>query len=69
MISELVREKILNLTNEEVPHSVTCVLTNYNEKNDSVKVIHLMDDVDALHGANVFCEGRHRCQYLRAYKR
>ena len=32
MISELVREKILNLTNEEVPHSVTCVLTNYNEK-------------------------------------
>lgn len=38
MISELVREKILNLTNEEVPHSVTCVLTNYNEKADSVYI-------------------------------
>ena len=38
MISELVREKILNLTNEEVPHSVTCVLTNYNEKTDSVYI-------------------------------
>lgn len=38
MISELVREKILNLTNEEVPHSVTCVLTNYHEKSDSVYI-------------------------------
>ena len=38
MISELVREKILNLTNEEVPHSVTCVLTNYNEKADSAYI-------------------------------
>ena len=32
MISELVREKILNLTNDEVPHSITCVLTSYQEK-------------------------------------
>lgn len=32
MISELVREKILNLTEEEVPHSITCILTSYNEK-------------------------------------
>ena len=38
MISELVREKILNLTNEEVPHSVTCVLTNFNEKADSAYI-------------------------------
>ena len=38
MISELVREKILNLTNEEVPHSVTCVLTNFNEKVDSAYI-------------------------------
>lgn len=27
IIGELVREKILNLTNDEVPHSVTCVTT------------------------------------------
>ena len=31
MISELVREKILNLTTDEVPHSITCVLTSYKE--------------------------------------
>lgn len=38
MISELVREKILNLTNEEVPHSITCVLSNYHEKKDIVEI-------------------------------
>ena len=32
IIGELVREKILNLTNDEVPHSVTCVTTLYEEK-------------------------------------
>lgn len=32
MITELVREKILNLTTDEVPHSITCVLTSFNEK-------------------------------------
>ena len=26
------REKILNLTNDEVPHSVTCVLSQFNNK-------------------------------------
>ena len=38
MISELVREKILNLTNEEVPHSITCVLSNYHEKKDIIEI-------------------------------
>lgn len=38
MITELVREKILNLTNEEVPHSITCVLTQYEEKKDSANM-------------------------------
>ncbi len=38
MISELVREKILNLTTEEIPHSVTCVLTNYHEKKDVIEI-------------------------------
>lgn len=38
MISELVREKILNLTEEEVPHSITCVLTSYNEKSSIVEI-------------------------------
>ena len=38
MISELVREKILNLTTDEVPHAVTCVLTSYNEKKDLAEI-------------------------------
>ena len=31
-ISELIREKVLRLTNEEVPHAVTCVVEEYIEK-------------------------------------
>lgn len=38
MIQELVREKILNLTSEEVPHSITCVLTSYNEKSNIIEI-------------------------------
>lgn len=38
MIQELVREKILNLTNDEVPHNITTVLTNYHEKNNVVEL-------------------------------
>ena len=35
-ISELVREKLLRLTNDEVPHSVTCAVEEYIEKKDKV---------------------------------
>ena len=38
MIAELVREKILNLTTEEVPHAITCILTSYNEKSNIVEI-------------------------------
>ena len=38
MIQELVREKILNLTNEEVPHNITTVLTSYNEKSNVAEI-------------------------------
>lgn len=38
MIQELVREKILNLTNDEVPHSVTCILTQYKEKANIIEM-------------------------------
>ena len=38
MISELVREKILNLTTDEVPHAVTCILTSYKEKKDLAEI-------------------------------
>lgn len=33
LIAEYVREKILNLTSEEVPHAVTCVVENFKDNN------------------------------------
>lgn len=36
--SEFVREKILELTNDEVPHSVTCVTTLYHEKTNLITI-------------------------------
>ena len=34
IISEFIREKVLDLTDEEVPHSVTCVLDDISEENN-----------------------------------
>ena len=38
MITELVREKILNLTTDEVPHSITCVMTAFNDKSSLAEI-------------------------------
>lgn len=38
MVSELVREKILRLTEEEVPHSVTCYLETFDEEETIVNL-------------------------------
>ncbi len=38
MISELIREKVLNLTHEEVPHSVTCLVEAISFKNKRVDI-------------------------------
>ena len=38
MVSEIVREKVLNLTHEEVPHAVTCVLEKYKEEKNSIHI-------------------------------
>lgn len=35
MISEIVREKVFELTREEVPHSLTCIVENIERKRDS----------------------------------
>ena len=35
-VAELIREKVFRLTNEEVPHSVTCVVEEYIDKKDKV---------------------------------
>lgn len=38
IISEYIREKVLNLTNEEVPHSITCVVENIEYKKNIVNI-------------------------------
>lgn len=49
MISELVREKLLNLTIEEVPHSITCVTTNYEEEDNIINIsVDIIVDRDSI---------------------
>lgn len=38
IMSELVREKILELTHDEIPHSITCYVENYEELEDIVNI-------------------------------
>ena len=38
LVSEFVREKIFRMTEEEIPHSITCVTTGYEEKKDIVNI-------------------------------
>ena len=38
IIAELVREKVLYLTKEEVPHSVTCLVENYIEDDNHINI-------------------------------
>lgn len=42
LASEFVREKVLELTKNEVPHSVTCITTKYEEK---VNIININVDI------------------------
>ena len=39
MVGEIVREKLLNDTIEEVPHSIACMCTGYEEKKDIVNIL------------------------------
>lgn len=38
MVSEIIREKVLNLTKEEVPHAITCVVESMDFKKTSVEI-------------------------------
>lgn len=38
MASEIVREKLLQVTEDEIPHSITCFTTLYEEKKDIVNI-------------------------------
>lgn len=49
MVSELVREKLLEVTIEEVPHSLTCITTNYEEKKDIINIgVDIIVDRDSI---------------------
>lgn len=48
-ISEIVREKVFSLTNEEVPHSITCVVENIKETKNNYKInVLIIIDRDSL---------------------
>jgi len=49
MISELVREKLLHVTVEEVPHSITCVTTHFEELDHIVNInVDIIVDRDSI---------------------
>lgn len=49
LITEMIREKIFNLTDDEVPHSLTCVLEAIEKGKDSYKInAAIIVDRDAL---------------------
>ncbi|MEG1892526.1 MAG: GTPase Era [Bacilli bacterium] len=39
MVAEIVREKLLNVTEDEVPHSITCYTVSFTEKKDLVNIL------------------------------
>ncbi len=48
-ISEIVREKVFNLTDKEVPHSLTCIVENMEKKNNSYYInVAIIVDRDSL---------------------
>lgn len=38
IMAEFVREKVLELTHDEIPHTVTCYVENYEEEKDLVRI-------------------------------
>ena len=49
LVSEFVREKIFRMTEEEIPHSITCITTKYEEKKDIVNIcVDIIVDRDAI---------------------
>lgn len=49
MASELVREKILNKTEDEIPHSVTCYTTTFEAKKDIINIcVDIVVDRDSI---------------------
>jgi len=64
MASELVREKLLHVTIEEVPHSLTCITTKFEEKSDIVNIsVDIIVDRDSIKRI-VIGKGGERLKYV-----
>ncbi len=49
LVSEFVREKIFRMTEEEIPHSVTCITTFFEEKKDIINIgVDIIVDRDSI---------------------
>lgn len=49
LASEFVREKIFRMTEEEIPHSITCVTSKFEEKKDIVNItVDIIVDRDSI---------------------
>ena len=49
MVSEFVREKLLRMTEQEIPHSITCVTSKYEEKKDIINItVDVIVDRDSI---------------------
>ena len=49
MVSEFVREKLLRMTEQEIPHSITCVTSKFEEKKDIVNItVDVIVDRDSI---------------------
>ena len=49
LVSEFVREKIFRLTEEEIPHSVTCITSLFEEKKNIVNItVDVIVDRDSI---------------------
>ena len=58
MISEYVREKLFKYLKQEVPHSITCVTTLYEEKDNIINVgVDIIVDRDSLKGIVIGKDG------------
>ena len=56
MVSEMIREKVFNLTEQEVPHSLTCVVEEMKFNRNSVSIIaSIIVDRDSLKKNNYWC--------------
>lgn len=49
LVSEFVREKIFRMTEEEIPHSITCITSKYEDKKNIVEItVDIIVDRDSI---------------------